>query len=771
MKILSPKLFLTVIVLLSVVQLFALESVAPDFWHNEPRPLTERYVEAYNNYDEDWVLDFADSLDMLSELNNKPQYRYFASELRCHNAFINEDSTKFFQQSEIARRQAIEFGFVDYYFAETTNIVSFYMNNGDNRKAQKVAEQMLVEAREMNCDDGLYYGHFALGTIYRDASLYNQSIENYQKCFQYLDPEDFTYEGSLAQINAFIAFDYMEMGDYDSAIEYGEKSDQYFENSDDVYFAMAISYFNKGDYAKFDDYSAMYIIDDERPSLSYEYFCNYLMIYRKALEGNGKEAIKLADQIEDDRDRYTALSNVYKVMRDWEHAFEFQSLAAKEDKKILERAFDEEIASLDAEIAGIYEAKKKDERMLFLRFAIILIAFIVFASVIIFIHISIHHGEVIRSQQRELQASKRYFNLVENAPFAYSKAKLYFDEEGNVTDYRTVEVNKVLKDSMKFSHSVVGAKTIMEAYPQSGPKLISKINEARSQKLPFIRFPYHLSEYDRYYELIMIFDDTEFVQIFSLNNTDVLKARELIVEKNEELMIAKEKLEKSDKVKTKFIQNMSHEVRTPLNAIVGFSQLLTLPDGMITDEERQEYGRYILNNSDLLTMLVNDILDVSDIDSGKYNVVISPVNCNEVCKAAVNTAQTRVDSNVELRFTTDIEDGYTFVSDPRRIQQILINFLSNACKNTHEGFIELHCTKNDSDVIFTCTDTGCGVPPEKKDVIFERFSKLNDFVQGSGLGLNICQDLAIRLGGEIGLDTSYTDGARFYLRIPLETAI
>ncbi len=116
-----------------------------------------------------------------------------------------------------------------------------------------------------------------------------------------------------------------------------------------------------------------------------------------------------------------------------------------------------------------------------------------------------------------------------------------------------------------------------------------------------------------------------------------------------------------------------------------------------------------------------------------------------------------------MYFTSDVPDDYVIRSDGRRIQQVLVNYLSNACKHTEEGEIHLHCsaTEHPGRLTFSVTDTGEGVPPEKADVIFNRFTKLNQFVQGSGLGLNICLTIANKLGGEVYLDKSYTDGARF----------
>lgn len=227
----------------------------------------------------------------------------------------------------------------------------------------------------------------------------------------------------------------------------------------------------------------------------------------------------------------------------------------------------------------------------------------------------------------------------------------------------------------------------------------------------------------------------------------------------------------SNKAKTKFLQNMSHEIRTPLNAMFGFSQLLGLPDGSCTQEEKEEYNRYILNSYNMLNMLIGDIIDISDDEHGNYNVELSQVDVNAICNSSIMSVEYRVPAGVNMYYTHDIADGYSIYSDGRRIQQVIINFLTNACKNTRKGEINLHCSVNkETQVIsFAVTDTGIGVPPEKADEIFVRFSKLDRYTQGSGLGLNICMMVADKLNGRVFLDKSYTQGARFVFELPLNS--
>lgn len=237
----------------------------------------------------------------------------------------------------------------------------------------------------------------------------------------------------------------------------------------------------------------------------------------------------------------------------------------------------------------------------------------------------------------------------------------------------------------------------------------------------------------------------------------------------DDLKEAKEKAEDSEQMKTAFINTVSHEIRTPLNAVIGFSQLLALPDFELTQEEKEQYAQYITNNSEMLMMLVNDILNVSNIENGQFVVSISDVVCNEVCRKAMSISESRCPEGVTMRFTTELPDEYIIQSDEKRIQQVLINYLTNSCKHTQTGEIHLHCSlsENPGKVTFSVTDTGTGVPTDMAEKIFERFTKLDLYKQGVGLGLSICRNIATMLNGEVKLDTSYTGGARFVFVLPI----
>ena len=258
---------------------------------------------------------------------------------------------------------------------------------------------------------------------------------------------------------------------------------------------------------------------------------------------------------------------------------------------------------------------------------------------------------------------------------------------------------------------------------------------------------------------------------FWVHNRNLRKAREMDEERIRELKEANEQVQLANAAKTRFVQNMSHEVRTPLNAIVGFSQLLALPDGSFPEEEKAEFSDHIINNTKMLTMLLDDILNASAMDAGKYRITYEDGEMHFIAQAAIRSAEHRLQPGVKMYYAPESEEPFTFQTDPRRVQQILINLLTNSCKHTKEGEIRLSSslTSRPGFVSYSVTDTGPGVPADQAEHIFERFTKLNDFVQGTGLGLSICRDIAGRMGASVYLDTTYTaGGARFVFEVPVE---
>ena len=234
----------------------------------------------------------------------------------------------------------------------------------------------------------------------------------------------------------------------------------------------------------------------------------------------------------------------------------------------------------------------------------------------------------------------------------------------------------------------------------------------------------------------------------------------------EELLVAKEKAEESNRLKTAFLANMSHEIRTPLNAIVGFSSVLVSDDS--SPAEKEQYCDIIQKNSDLLLHLINDILDISRMESGKIKFVWEECDVVELCQTALSTAEYGRKTSALFLFETPVA-SLVIKTDAQRLKQVLINLLSNAAKFTPSGSIKLAIAidKQHQQLELSVSDTGCGIPSDKSDRVFERFEKLNEYSQGTGLGLAISRLIVENLGGKIWVDKDYTEGARFVFTHPL----
>ena len=236
------------------------------------------------------------------------------------------------------------------------------------------------------------------------------------------------------------------------------------------------------------------------------------------------------------------------------------------------------------------------------------------------------------------------------------------------------------------------------------------------------------------------------------------------IRRSEELIEAKRRAEDADRMKSVFLANMSHEIRTPLNAIVGFSEIMALTEN---EEEKHEYLEIIQKNSNLLLQLINDILDLSRIESGKSEMHFQQVEIAGLVDEVEKVHQLKMKLNVDLRVVRPQGEFWTS-TDRNRVMQVLFNFLSNAIKNTETGSITLGLKQEGDWLKLFVSDTGCGIPEEKLPQIFTRFEKLNDFVQGTGLGLSICKSIVERLGGRIEVSSELGQGSTFALYLPYQ---
>lgn len=235
----------------------------------------------------------------------------------------------------------------------------------------------------------------------------------------------------------------------------------------------------------------------------------------------------------------------------------------------------------------------------------------------------------------------------------------------------------------------------------------------------------------------------------------------------QELVNAKNRAEESNRLKSAFLANMSHEIRTPLNAIVGFSGILASTQ---EEEEKQEYVSIIESNNTLLLQLISDILDLSKIEAGTLDFHYSNVKINDLMSDLESSCQLKLKSDkVKLEFIAPPEPCCAHI-EKNRLSQLIINLITNAIKFTEQGSIRFGYKRQNDELYFYVTDTGCGIPQDKQDSIFGRFVKLNSFAQGTGLGLSICRTLVDNMGGKIGVESEIGKGSTFWFTLPYQQA-
>ena len=244
------------------------------------------------------------------------------------------------------------------------------------------------------------------------------------------------------------------------------------------------------------------------------------------------------------------------------------------------------------------------------------------------------------------------------------------------------------------------------------------------------------------------------------------KEQKKLKNKNEQLRTALKMAGESDEMKKEFVKRISHEIRTPLNAITGFNEILNNSDIELGKEERSDLMNRINENVGAITSIVDELLQVANAESIIEYAKGDTILCNKFFSELLYSHKKEVSASIELDYTTQVLNRYSILSNETSVKKIVEHLIHNAIKFTQKGTITMNCSEKKGVVYLSITDTGCGVPADKQDKIFEQFVKVDEFRQGIGLGLTVARNMAQKLGGDLVLDKDYTDGARFVLTLP-----
>ena len=349
----------------------------------------------------------------------------------------------------------------------------------------------------------------------------------------------------------------------------------------------------------------------------------------------------------------------------------------------------------------------------------------------------------------------------------YSKLQAEYSGNKRSTYYRWTSLEKIYLCKIQ-GMAMEACRIYQELYPPidtlASQSYIRQINTIKAKYQVDKAETASNNEYNKIITSILV-GTMALVTLFVLLAILLKRQREKVKLSTQKLATSRINAENAMRTKSVFLSNMSHEIRTPLNALSGFSSLLT--EEGLDDETRRQCNEVIQQNSELLLKLINDVIDLSSLEFGKLQFCIALHDAVSICRNVIDTVNKVKQTQAELTFTTELEE-MPIETDDSRLQQVLINLLINATKFTPQGSIVLKLEKETDDtVLFTVTDTGCGIPKDRQTNIFQRFEKLNENAQGSGLGLSICQLIIEHIGGQIWIDSEYAEGSRFCFTHPI----
>ena len=665
------------------------------------------------------VLAMADSLFHKAARKGDVKAQCLALHLKSDHYYYVEDIPTLRKAIKRVRDFAIKTPYKQYVFSPWAKLITYYTRQRDYGAAMKEVQAYREEAIRLNNAYAISFSYRYIGNIYLLQSNHVRAIQEYMKGIHYSITQHETT--NLHEIYLSVGKAYRYMKQYDSAFVYFEKVLEMIpENTKfNIYLPMSTMALeqNKMEIAtqymeKMEKWIAKYPLHGaDRDS----YFAHMSRYYSKCK--NFDKAISMTDSIKNAFPLAQQKYLLYSDMADYEQAFKWLKQLRNMEKQKANKEVNDKLNELTVRFDT--ERLKAEKNRL-----------------------------ALQNSQLKLQQTESEKQLIKTEQ---ERTRLELDNRELALKQHQNELDKSHKETI---YQQERAKT-MEMYSRQHFTMSVILGLLLLVLLVFAVIYYVMRRHS--------------MEHLRREKEIAVKARGQAESAREQAEAARKQAENANHLKSLFLQNMSHEIRTPLNAIVGFTEVLNSDEDLgLTEEERKEMLELINTNTELLTTLVNDILDLSKLESDTYTLSLSPVSITELCHATLASVAHRISPGVELRIDEPSNANELILNtDIARLQQILTNLLTNACKYTEEGSITLAYRHDKTEWEFSVTDTGCGIPPEKAETIFERFEKLDSFKQGTGLGLNICRRIAELVGGRVYLDTSYTGGARFVFMHPV----
>lgn len=666
------------------------------------RPTYKLYLEAQNKRELKEGLELARKLYNQGVRTGNKHVQCVALSVELQHHVMNSNDNQAFATIDKLQKLALEVHDTLYYYMAFSNEIAIHLNNKHTLTALKRCLQQR-EITEKNHDIyGIYTTYRSLGDIYRVRKNYKKAHQCYVAALELYEKYDIKHDPTMTLVRMA---EMMRLdANYDACIKYVEKVRTLARIERYRYLANleeAFHAFETNDTARFRRMVAKAKMQKEKHGFRYPDKEKLLALQEMVVDGKDGQMFAKAVKELPEREYFHFLTAVFINEQQWAPALAH---------------YEQEMKVKHRQMAAIYESDRKEM------------------------------NEIIGNNNLSTE-NMRLKLIAANLEIERKKAQVELDKS---------EQNKrqLLVANNKLAMSRMAAQASLDSLGMEKDRLSyikEKVEETRLTAMVVVA----LSFLAFFLLCLMIY-----------KRYNSLQAKRL-EEKNREIEEAKKHAEMSDHLKTIFIQNMSHEIRTPLNAIVGFSQLMLTPGFELDETEKKEFAKTIRHNSELLTTLVGDIISLSELESGRYVMNIQSHVLNDLCRMALETVKHRKTPDVELCFETAFDNSFMFNTDGQRVEQVLINYLTNAIKYTKQGRITLGVrpVEDNTWIEFSVTDTGQGIPLDKQKEIFERFSKLDSFHQGTGLGLNICRLIAEKLDGIVMVDPEYTAGARFLLKL------